>query len=108
MEETMPGTGPVIPLTDIQAAVAVLLAGLVYRHPIPADRWDQAVTTLARSHQQLGGTTRQLVYATIAAAHPDADTSDLPQALTALGRSLGLAEPVPAPTDATAVQLRLF
>jgi hypothetical protein len=66
------------------------------------------VVILARSHQQLGGTTRQLVYATIAAAHADADPSDLPRALTALGRSLGLAEPAPATTNAIAVQLRLF
>jgi hypothetical protein len=104
----MPVTGPVIPLADIQAAVSVLLAGLVYRHPIPADHWDQAVAILARSHQQLGGTTRQLVYATIAAANPDTDTSDLPRALASLGNSLGLTEPVSAPIDTGAVQLRLF
>src|SRR4051812_40730347 len=104
----MPTTGPVIPLADIQAAVSILMAGLVHHHPIPADRWDQAVTTLATSHQQLGGTTRQLVYATIAAAHPDADTSDLPRALTALGRSIGPAEPASGSANAGVTQQRLF
>jgi hypothetical protein len=94
----MPVTGPVIPLADVRAAVSVLLAGLVYRHPIPADRWDQAVVILARSHQQLGGTTRQLVYATIAAAHPDCDVHDLPRTVAALGRVLGVSEPWPTDT----------
>jgi hypothetical protein len=102
----MPATGPVIPLSHIKTAVSVLIAGLVNGQPVPADHWDRAVTTLARSHQQLGGTTRRLVYATIAAAHPDAHTSDLPRALTALGNSLDLAETMHK--GVTEAQLRLF
>jgi hypothetical protein len=104
----MPTTGPVIPLADIQQAVTLLTAGLIHNQPVPAEHWDQAVTTLARSHQQLGGTTRHLIYTTIAAAHPNADTLDLPRALTALGQTLGLPDPESMDTEDSNLQLRLF
>ena len=79
---------PVIPLPHIRSAVALLVAGLLHQETIDYKRWDQAVTTLACSHQQLGGTTRQLLYATLAAADPAAHATDLPAALSALARSL--------------------
>jgi hypothetical protein len=87
---------PVIPLLHIRSAVALLVAGLLHQETIGYKQWDHAVATLARSHQQLGGTTRQLVYATMAAAHPAAPPSELPAALVALALHLDVSTESPA------------
>ena len=96
-------TGPVIPITHIRTAVTTLVAGLLLNQTIHHDDWDTAVSTLGRSHEQLGGTTRRHLYATLAAAHPDTEPDELRNHLTALANSLN----VPTTPDTTD-QLPLF
>jgi hypothetical protein len=95
--------GPIIPLHQIRSAVTTLVAGLIHHEVISHEVWDVAVTTLGRSHEQIGGTTRRLLYATLAASHPDAPPDILRRHLTALARTLNV------PTaGGTGAQLQLF
>jgi hypothetical protein len=106
----MHSDSPVIPLDHIRSAVALLVAGLLHRQTIDHKLWDQAVVVLARSHDQLGGTTRQLLYTTLAAAHPASNPAELPAALTALAHNLDVPTVAPGCTSRAvrSCQLRLW
>jgi len=78
------------PIDEIRAAVDTLTAGLSRREVISPEQWDRSVATLARCHDQVGGDTRSLVYATFeASAHPGCAGSIL-EKLRPLNETLGL------------------
>jgi hypothetical protein len=64
------------PIDDIRAAVETLTAGLGRGEVISPERWDCAVATLARCHDQVGGDTRRKLYDVFAAsAGPEGEGS---------------------------------
>jgi len=77
----------VTPISNIRIAATTISDGLLDHDVISAERWDDAVMTLARAHDQVGGPARRHLYEVFAAA--SADPVHIARPLGALLDSLG-------------------
>jgi hypothetical protein len=85
----MNNDSPFVPLDGLRHAVTTIRRGLVNHQVFPAADWDDAVVTIARAHDQVGGSTRRHLYEVFAATVPDARLDDVARPLEALVRDLG-------------------
>ena len=92
----------ITPLSDIRTAATTVRGGLLDHDVVSPERWDDAVTTLARAHDQVGGPARRHLYEVFAAA--SADPVHIARPLVALLNSLG----GPRRPDDNGEQLCLF
>lgn len=77
----------ITPLSDIRTAATTVRGGLLDHDVVSPERWDDAVTTLARAHDQVGGPARRHLYEVFAAA--SANPVHIARPLAALLDSLG-------------------
>lgn len=76
-------------ITDIRTAATTISGGLLDHQVIPPEQWDDAVVTLARAHDQIGGPARRHLYEVFAAS--SSDPVRIAGPLTALLESLAAA-----------------
>lgn|GEM_PF-4936818 len=79
---------PFVPLDGLRHAVTTIRRGLVDHQVFSAAEWDTAVVTIARAHDQVGGSTRRHLYEVFASTLPGAPAHALLQPLEALGADL--------------------
>ena len=75
---------PFVPLDCLRHAVTTIRRGLIDHQVFSAAEWDDAVVTIARAHDQVGGSTRRHLYDVFAATLPDARLDDVARPLAAL------------------------
>jgi hypothetical protein len=85
----MDNDSPFVPLDGLRQAVTTIRRGLVDHQVFSAAEWDDAVVTIARAHDQVGGSTRHHLYEVFDATLPDARPEDLARPLAALTLDLG-------------------
>jgi hypothetical protein len=85
----MNNDSPFVPLDGLRHAVTTIRQGLVDHRVFSAAEWDDAVVTIARAHDQVGGSTRRHLYEVFAATLPDARLDDVARLLEALILDLG-------------------
>lgn len=78
---------PVTPISNIRTAATTISDGLLDHDVISPERWDDAVVTLARAHDQIGGPARRHLYEVFAVASDD--PVHIARPLAALLDSLG-------------------
>ena len=74
-------------ITDIRAAATTISGGLLDHQVVSPEQWDDAVVTLARAHDQIGGPARRHLYELFAAA--SVDPVHISRPLAALLENLG-------------------
>ena len=85
----MNSDSPFVPLDGLRHAVSTIRRGLIDHHVFTAAEWDDAVVTIARAHDQVGGSTRRHLYEVFGATLPNARLDDVAQPLAALTLDLG-------------------
>jgi hypothetical protein len=80
---------PFVSLDGLRHAVTTIRRGLVEHQVFSAAEWDDAVVTIARAHDQVGGSTRRHLYEVFAATLPDGRLDEVARPLAALALDLG-------------------